>query len=476
MKVYLHIGFPKTGSTAVQSHIFTNQQWFLNHGYYIPQAGYASGFGHAFLLGADDYSFSANDTVFSELSQQGALADLAQELRSAELQGFCKALISWEGFALSNKNVIDRLKQTLQGHHVILIVYIRDQPTLYQSAILQNIENLIALSKATIFETNDVPDSEVNNYNFYRVLSTWKSIFADQIEIRVRVYDKNKLLEKNIVRDFLQFIGLGAIDGFSLQSKRINTSIDARSAALLLVAKAAGLDYKGLLALSTALVRVADMSKRGQRRFLTKQAQEDLRRRFRKSNQQLVQEFPPENIGTTDTLFSSTDFEQPAEASESELDFFRHVYHALREPVVGLWQGQSLTSQRLARVAGPPNKGWRGPELSGVWSVGPESEIAFRLPQTDSVGGPKSIILTIAGRYFGDNTTTAIVINDKEEQTCLTRKEIRIVMDDHIRENGVHIYLRHATPQVLENGKPVCSKSGLAFKLEFLSYKFNWEK
>ncbi|MEM1152888.1 MAG: hypothetical protein AAGI44_02030, partial [Pseudomonadota bacterium] len=53
MRVYIHIGYPKTGSSAIQSHIFTNRAWFETQGVYIPRTGYASGMGHSKLINAD---------------------------------------------------------------------------------------------------------------------------------------------------------------------------------------------------------------------------------------------------------------------------------------------------------------------------------------------------------------------------------------------------------------------------------------
>jgi LysM repeat protein len=68
VRVVLHIGTDKTGSTSIQNTVFLNRKWLLAHSIYVPETGLGEGNGHAGLL---------------RQMEDGALAQLAAELLAA---------------------------------------------------------------------------------------------------------------------------------------------------------------------------------------------------------------------------------------------------------------------------------------------------------------------------------------------------------------------------------------------------------
>ncbi|MEZ5569504.1 MAG: hypothetical protein R3E54_14365 [Halioglobus sp.] len=474
MQVILHIGFPKTGSSAIQSHIFTNQRWLGTQGVYVPKAGYASGLGHAFLLDQENWPTIA-DSGYRGPAGEGALAQLAEELELAETRGFQRALISWEGLALLNEPAITTLRHALGPHSVILLAYVREQTRLYQSSILQSVEHLTFFSTDSLFsdasETLKIPAY----LHFDAVLSTWHQVFAGAIDIRTRLYHRASLLKSNVVLDFFGWLGLNPGEGFALDPTRVNPSLDVRSATLLVVAQASGLNFRGLLSLSRSLSRfVADCGTESSQ-FLSVEQENSLREQFREGNARFFETFRPENVDQDTRGFPVTHRSQAQKESAFTLSDMQHIHSALTNPAIDTWLGGPLVAKNVARVACRPNEGWRGAEMAGVWSVGPRSELAFRLPFTHPVHGPTAIRLTIGGRYYGRNVETLVTCNGRSRRLNLEQAELSVDIDQKTRQDGITLVMEHMFPEAPNDGAGASAQSGIAFRLEFLSYQFVWD-
>ena len=105
MKVFLHIGTDKTGSTAIQQHLYVDRQWLLARGAYVPLTGLGKDNGHQMLL----------NTMADE--QMSCMAD---ELATAEADGFTYAIISWEGMRFFRPRQIKRLINLLSSTGKVL--------------------------------------------------------------------------------------------------------------------------------------------------------------------------------------------------------------------------------------------------------------------------------------------------------------------------------------------------------------------
>ncbi|GAB5450763.1 MAG: hypothetical protein Hals2KO_10910 [Halioglobus sp.] len=470
MQVFLHIGYPKTGSTAIQWHVFSNQGWFEKRGFYIPRTGYAAGLGHAFLVGGKSQPLrsGANRVLLKPDSQ---FQTLAEELKACQEKGFDKALITWEGFAIVNEGVIDEMAQALGEFDISLFAYLRDQVSLHQSAALQGLENLRDFTADRFFGGRDIPESTLAQFDFPTVLARWQQAFGDRLTARTRLFERSLLQDGNVVIDFLQWLGLPQDDQFALQSSQINHSLDSRAAALILVARAAGVPGGRLIALSRALSDVTARSKSTSKNFMSVDDRQLLQDFYRDSNESLFSEYPPENApgANTDFFPGKADDEGPA----PEFEYLREVYRALGNPSPEVWGGGPINNQKVGRVARAPNAGWRGPEADGVWSVGSMSELAFRLPETHPEYGPSAVELTLSGSYFEGHSATDVRVGGNTERMDLSMATLRISLDDKIRKDGVRIVLQHQAPSITEASaaEPV----ELAYKLRFLSYTFVWE-
>ncbi len=469
MQVFLHIGYPKTGSTAIQWHVFSNQGWFEKRGVYIPRTGYAAGLGHAFLVGGKSQPLrsGANRTLLKPDSQFQALAE---ELNECQAKGFDKALITWEGFAIVNEAVIDEMAQALGEFDISLFAYLRDQVSLHQSAALQGLENLRDFTAERFFGGTDIPDTTLAQFDFPTVLARWQRAFGDKLTARTRLFERSLLQDGNVVVDFLQWLGLPQDDQFALQSSQINHSLDSRAAALILVARAAGVPGGRLIALSRALSDVTARSRSTSKNFMSVDDRQRLQEFYRDSNEALFSGFPPENAPETTDLFPG---KADDEGLAPEFEYLREVYRALGDPSPEVWGGGPINNQKVGRVARAPNAGWRGPEADGVWSVGSMSELAFLLPETHPESGPSAVELTLSGSYLEGHSATDVSVGGNTECMDLSMATLRIPLDAKTRKDGVRVVLQHQTLPTDEAS--AAEPLELAYKLRFLSYKFVWD-
>ena len=114
--IYLHIGYPKTGTTTIQSGLLDNRPLLEQYGYYYPRSG-------IFIHGHHNiyYELAAKDRTVEKLSnrfvsENGSLSDLVAELsKFKEMDSMANFIISSEAyFTLKEpyfKELIERLNE-----------------------------------------------------------------------------------------------------------------------------------------------------------------------------------------------------------------------------------------------------------------------------------------------------------------------------------------------------------------------------
>lgn len=466
MKVYIHIGYPKTGSTAIQWHVFANRDWFEKRGVYIPRTGYWSGLGHAYLAIA-----ASTETA---LTSESSLAGLVNELDECSRAGFNSALLTWEGFALAGDPLILALGDALAEHEVVLLAYVRDQASLFQSLVLQSLKNLRDFSQVPAVEQG-APVKGVPDYlDFHAVFARWESIFTGQLTVRVRLFDRTCLRDGDVVTDFLGWLGLSLDEDFSLQRNEINDSLSAEGALQLISARSAGLSLEGMIRLSRALTAANAECRSGSSQFLDPAGIAQVTEQFSAGNVRLFERYRPENIAP-----DTREFAPPKEACGQTENppvhaYLRAVQRALTAPKPPRWGGGHLQKTNVGRLVALPNQGWRGPEKTGAWSLGPRSELAFIIPSTHPRCGPNAIRLLLTGTYFEGHSATRVIIRERSELLDLRGEVVlTIPIDEDIRAHGVHIVLEHQFPTpALDDA--TANRPPIAYKLRSACYDFVW--
>ncbi|MCP5130062.1 MAG: hypothetical protein H6985_10825 [Pseudomonadales bacterium] len=472
MEIVIHIGFPKTGSTAIQAHLATNWQWFGARGLYIPKSGFTPGSGHNYLFTARD-TRNPNPELAAYLGHTGYLQALLAELEYAREQGFERVLLSWEGFAILDLALVRKLASGFSGHRVRLLAYLREQSELVESLILQRVKSVLWKSHFFDYLEGRAEPPAPGFLDFHKVLSCWKQGFAEDLAVETRIFNRSALLGQDVIVDFVGWLGLAVDDSFTLQPADTNASLDPAGAGLASLASAAGLDRRGKAILVQALLRDRVAHPAGAGSFLPKAALAGIRARYRQSNQNVLREFPPANQGPVPELFPRAP-RRSQPRPDPLLQFARRLNTLIQNPQPMLWLGEELDRHTLSSVTDGIGRGWRRPGARGIWSVNDSSEIIFRIPRVNLDSGPVRLLLAVRGNYYGDNSSTVVEYGEQRDRRDLRSATISLPVDENTLRLGVHLTLIHDNPVSPLESENKKDSDRLAFLLTSLEYQFAW--
>lgn len=135
LKVVVHVGSLKTGSTFLQKLVWDNLELLARFGIHLPRSGVQSGH-HFHIACATGFSYP------SQRLPQAEAAVVVERLR-AELDGcgHAVALLTSEHFDLGvSPEAVTRLTQALDGHEVEVVAYLRNQVDLIQSLYFERLK------------------------------------------------------------------------------------------------------------------------------------------------------------------------------------------------------------------------------------------------------------------------------------------------------------------------------------------------
>lgn len=201
---FVHIGTPRTGSTALEKFFYDHRHALLQHGVLYPDIS-LRGYGHhdlAFLL-AGAYPDWA-------IAQTRPLADLAAELRTVASRHSGDILISSENFYLFPAAAALRalLEETGLASHrrVVIIVYLRRQDEAHESWY-----NQIVKAQGAVHDIDESVRRWHDLWDYRSRLTEWSSIFGRE-NIVVRIYDRCHFEGGSLLSDFLAATGIGTDD------------------------------------------------------------------------------------------------------------------------------------------------------------------------------------------------------------------------------------------------------------------------
>jgi len=218
MKVILHIGAEKTGSTALQEFLYANREQLLMSGLALLDSVNVPN--NLKLVGyckePDDLSYGYFiDLGFRKLEDKVLFyADFEKEF-SREISSLPESvhtvIITSEHFhsQIYDKNEIVRLKNFLDRYFsdVQIVCYLREQYSLARSFYSTAIKH----GYVVLFEdflTGATLDNDY--YNHLNSMEKWSDIFGLK-NIVARVYERKYLVENDIRRDFLA-VALGFVE------------------------------------------------------------------------------------------------------------------------------------------------------------------------------------------------------------------------------------------------------------------------
>lgn len=211
-KIIIHAGTPKTGTTAIQLFLSAHRSEFLEYGYWYPHLGVPEE--HPFAQHYLAQHFTSNDR--SEKTESAWLTFL-EESRNYPNKAI---LISSENFWwLGDNNAIEALLSALIEHFdPTILFYLRRQDCYIQALYCTLI--LYFNERRCFQEFNHSIDK-----NYYSILNRWSEVFGKD-KIKVRVYEREQLVNHDIVSDFLNATQIECnLPSENTTYKNINTNI-----------------------------------------------------------------------------------------------------------------------------------------------------------------------------------------------------------------------------------------------------------
>ncbi|NQX88194.1 MAG: hypothetical protein HRT77_05990 [Halioglobus sp.] len=398
MKLLLHIGTDKTGSTAIQKHLYANRRWFLKHGVYIPVTGLGKDNGHGELL----------ETMSPE-----AMSHVQAELLQARQDGYTRAVLSWEGMSFMKPTQILQLGLSLNSLNLWLLIYLREQADITQTSYLQEVKT--GASPFSIDDFQGVPRSTSAlrallfcyspRRNYARLLRKWMRIIPQGNAI-VREYRRDVLIDGSIIDDFLSQIGVHADRDFLRREQEANISLDVESAIIMNERDNASSTSLPRKADSFTLLSIIDSTGFGSRYFLSPSRVASIRRYYKRTNR-LVGDV----IGSPiPDLFANP---RPCARDYTEKQI-KNRTDFKRQRLASLQAVPMLFTTRIPHDSPSKNilsAGWSTMQEWGAWSEGADSEIRFRAPFWMISHEKAHVIIFLKGRYQGRNTRSEISVN-----------------------------------------------------------------
>lgn len=185
-KVYLHIGRHKTGTSSIQNFVVENLPLLKNHNILYPESGRV-GVAHHAIADMCSYQRERQNDAIIDFENISIIKDLQSEIDNSDGD----ILISSEAFQNSNPT---QIKKIFHKYDVQILVYLRNQIDYLASSYAQKVwATNYCKSMEEYFESNF-------NVDYFDFLMNWERSFPGKIS--VSLYDKNRLLENDVVVDF----------------------------------------------------------------------------------------------------------------------------------------------------------------------------------------------------------------------------------------------------------------------------------
>lgn len=216
--IYLHIGAPKTGTSALQNFFQKNRKILKKKEILYSQTGITRTSGQAEL------AFQVLELFPERNIDESIWNNLELEINKFNGE---KILLDSEWFWNFNQQHIQALVNHLKAYNIKIIVYLRRQDEWVSSIVLQGTK----LFERTWTSVDDHINAllENNNTNYYNKISNWEKVIGKE-NIIVREYNRKKLYNNDIYHDFLKNVfNMECDDTFITTSEDINPRLDAKA-------------------------------------------------------------------------------------------------------------------------------------------------------------------------------------------------------------------------------------------------------
>lgn len=236
-KIYLHIGYYKTGTSSIQHYCDKHRKQLLARGilYLETSTAFIPNRSHSFLalrrfeeIGEDTSQWFR--IAFPKLEKVPTAAQLWRKAkREIDTSPASRIVISSEAFVkyASNKKkkaLIREVKEHLAPYDVSIVCYLRRQDDYLESWYNQLVKMGMPVPESCSLDS--LGGVKLIHKNFLKTLDAWDEVFGRERMI-VRIYDRDMLIGKEIVSDFLHVVSGGG-DAVTQSSVRKNVGLATR--------------------------------------------------------------------------------------------------------------------------------------------------------------------------------------------------------------------------------------------------------
>lgn len=237
-RIIIHIGRPKTGSTALQAFFLENRDQLRELGVYYPLARpHSTPF---WIEGQTDYGAEIRNIIHHHklaarkrdtttvAKAEAELLDSWSVIRAGFEATTCDSiLISNEWLVGLDPNLLAPL---FADYQVTVVCYLRRQDEIVQSAYIQHVRDPSIRFTGTIHTLLERP-SFIKRFDYQATLMNWgKAVGLDNMV--VRVYDQKNLAD-GIALDFFKAVGITFSEAPQKPERTANPSINQRAVVLL---------------------------------------------------------------------------------------------------------------------------------------------------------------------------------------------------------------------------------------------------
>lgn len=221
MKLIIHIGWQKTGTTALQRHCLMNYQTFESKKIIFPETGQLN-FAHHRIPWSLQYEKRHPFALLHSHEDASLVESMLAECRA---RGATTAIISSEEFRALTEEEIRILGTFLAAEDVTIVAYLRSQVDLLDSAYRMAVR-WSEQRMCNPFDEFMEDMLESGELDYYTIISRWSQVFGAE-RIVLRKYDRSTMIDGDIGTDFINTIGIDVGAAGWRDSVDANTSLGA---------------------------------------------------------------------------------------------------------------------------------------------------------------------------------------------------------------------------------------------------------
>lgn len=273
MKLFLHIGTGKTGTTTIQRSLWVNRDWLADRGYWVLRTGRTS------------TGLAKHKTKWGR-SPQPEWAAWRREIFNLDSR-IEAVILSNEGLFRKPSRAIEHIRGCFTGLDARVIMYVRDQAEFAQSLALYRLKTGSDQYQGVPTMDELRPSFGGGRIDYLQVCKRYDSVFGEG-SIQARAFSPALFEGGDLMTDFLSAFGITPVDGLQ-QTTEANVGIGPDLVELVDAACSSdpNLRRDDLVDIAKQLTRERPTEKY----FLSKDEVEEIREMYRESNSEFEQRY-----------------------------------------------------------------------------------------------------------------------------------------------------------------------------------------